>query len=233
MSKSTLLTASIEKDQKVVVFSDSHITHHFNKKKNKLLHEIIASADIIIINGDFWDGYVSTAQQILASPWSALLDKLKEKQTFYLCGNHDKYRDSQPIADRCANEFGEELLLQVGTTTYHIKHGQDVYPDFDDRHKRITQLSKRLTRYVSQLSNIKNNLKSFLPHIKPNPLRVMLKRQLAKQPSCQQHFHIFGHSHRPLIQTELQCANSGFVTNQIAFFLEIGDKIVTQKTTQK
>jgi len=81
----------------ILVFSDTHLTHRFNKKKFLFLSRIIKKADKVIINGDFWDGHISSFHRFINSKWSMLFKLLKQKKTVYIYGNHDRkeYCDSR------------------------------------------------------------------------------------------------------------------------------------------
>jgi predicted phosphodiesterase len=45
-------------NKKVLIFSDTHLTCKFDKLRFLALKKIIEEADIVIINGDFWE-YIS------------------------------------------------------------------------------------------------------------------------------------------------------------------------------
>ncbi len=40
---------------RILVISDTHLTHKFDQRKFEYLLSIISQADKVIINGDFWD----------------------------------------------------------------------------------------------------------------------------------------------------------------------------------
>jgi predicted phosphodiesterase len=75
---------------KILVISDVHLDNAFEKPKYRFLKKIIRRADRVIINGDFWDGYLVKFQQFIQSPWKSLFPLLKSKKTIYIYGNHDK-----------------------------------------------------------------------------------------------------------------------------------------------
>src|SRR3990172_1424130 len=62
---------------KILVFSDSHLTDKFEEKKFYFLKKIIRQSDFVIINGDFWDGYLTTFNRFISSNWSKLFPLLK------------------------------------------------------------------------------------------------------------------------------------------------------------
>ena len=75
---------------KILVISDVHLDNAFEKPKYRFLKKIIRRADRVIINGDFWDGYLVKFQQFIQSPWKSLFPLLKSKKTIYIYCNHDK-----------------------------------------------------------------------------------------------------------------------------------------------
>ena len=63
---------------KILVFSDTHLSSTFEEKKFNLLKEIISRADRVIINGDFWEGYLISFKEFLDSRWKELFPLLKK-----------------------------------------------------------------------------------------------------------------------------------------------------------
>lgn len=108
---------------KVLVFSDTHLTERFDVAKFDALKEYITLADQVIINGDYWDGYVTDFSRFVNSQWQQLFPILKAKQTIYIHGNHDR----QEFVDQRANLFSVEQKLehriQLGELEYVFTHG--------------------------------------------------------------------------------------------------------------
>ncbi len=67
----------------ILIFSDTHLTTKYDRKKFELLSKLIGSSDRVIINGDFYEGYVINFGQFIASPWRNLFPLLKEKKAIY------------------------------------------------------------------------------------------------------------------------------------------------------
>src|SRR3990170_7877882 len=97
---------------KILVFSDSHLTDKFEEKKFDFLKKIIRQSDLVIINGDFWDGYLTTFSRFISSDWNKLFPLLKSKKTIYIYGNHDR----ESYIDRNAKLFSD-----LQTHSYRLK----------------------------------------------------------------------------------------------------------------
>lgn len=111
---------------KTLVISDTHLTHKFDQQKYNYLSSIISSADRVIINGDFWDSWFTTFDQFIISKWSQLFRLLKEKNTFYVLGNHD---DLDKIDDRAkffCKGFGKMCQINSGNKKLKIVHGYEL-----------------------------------------------------------------------------------------------------------
>lgn len=108
---------------KVLVFSDTHLTTRFDKAKFCALREYISLADQVIINGDYWDGYITNFEQFVNSAWRELFPILKEKQTIYIHGNHDR----PEFVDQRTKLFSVEQKLEhrqlIGDIEYIFTHG--------------------------------------------------------------------------------------------------------------
>lgn len=113
---------------RTVIFSDTHLTHRFDRKTYEYLVKILTQADQIIINGDFWDADTTTFDMFINSAWQPLFKLLKDKKTLYLYGNHD----AEKFADKRVNFFSVEqkkqLFMKVGKHTLRIEHGDLILP---------------------------------------------------------------------------------------------------------
>lgn len=118
---------------KTLIFSDVHLTDKFESNKFNYLKKIIERSDQVIINGDFWDGYLITFESFVKSPWRRLFPLLKSKNTIYIYGNHDK----KDFANQDIKLFSilqtDNYLLIVNGKKYLIEHGNAIYPGWDDR----------------------------------------------------------------------------------------------------
>ena len=119
---------------KTIIISDLHLTAKFNKRTFNFLKDLISSVDKVIINGDFWDSYVTSFDKFVKSKWKDLFPLLKEKNTHYNYGNHDRKTDSDERVKLFSVTQAETLNLKVGDLELLIKHGNDLRPAFVERY---------------------------------------------------------------------------------------------------
>lgn len=109
---------------KTLIFSDTHLTHKFNKKQYLQLKKMIEKAHFVIINGDFWDESKTSFDKFVKSEWNnALFALLKSKNTVYIYGNHDPREscDSRVNLFSVRQEFFYKIKIR--DITLHITHG--------------------------------------------------------------------------------------------------------------
>lgn len=117
---------------KTLIFSDTHLTHKFDKKQFQYLKKIIEPVDRVIINGDFWDSYISNFDKFVTSKWKDnLFPLLKSKDTIYLPGNHDPKELLDKRVTLFCTSSPSALKVKVGKYTLVIEHGDRVAPDID------------------------------------------------------------------------------------------------------
>lgn len=116
---------------KILILSDTHLTHRFDQNKFDYIKSLIAKADQIILNGDFWDYYYTDFDTFMNSEWKGLFPYLKAKKTIYVFGNHDK----KEYADGRIYEFCEKAVevieIKSGDKTFRVEHGHHVAPSLD------------------------------------------------------------------------------------------------------
>ncbi len=183
----------LKDESTLLIFSDTHLTHKFEKKKYDVLVKLISQADNVIINGDFWDYYLTTWEKFLNSPWKALFPLLKSRHAIYIFGNHDSRKHSDVRVNLFSVLQTEKYMLKVKDRVLNIQHGHLIVPTLDVSHSslrrksliKITQkfeqrnvffLSKRILKRVSKRQN--NQLKKYA-------LSVLAKNELL----------ICGHTH--------------------------------------
>jgi len=112
-----------------LVFSDTHLTTKFDKAKFAYLSKIISRADKVIINGDFWEGYLISFAEFLKSDWQNLFPLLKKKETVYIYGNHDEKKLVNEGVDRFS--VAQAYSYKVVSPNYkvHIAHGDKLLTD--------------------------------------------------------------------------------------------------------
>lgn len=121
---------------KILVISDTQLGSRFNRRKYDFLKRIIMNSDKVIINGDFWEGYETTFDKFVKSPWSGLFPLLKERKTVYLYGNHDKKEYSDKRVNLFSVEQGIQYKLKSGDKTFYFEHGHRITPFTDKYFKR-------------------------------------------------------------------------------------------------
>lgn len=127
---------------KVVIFSDTHLTEKFSLKLFTKLKQAITGADLVIINGDFWDHYLTTFDRFLASPWQSLFKILKQHKTLYLYGNHDRESHSDERRMRFCDEAKDYYEFSSGSWQFRVEHGNRFVSD------------SHAARWVGQLTHL-------------------------------------------------------------------------------
>ncbi|MDH7476680.1 MAG: metallophosphoesterase family protein [Microgenomates group bacterium] len=207
---------------KIVVFSDTHLNKSFNEKKFTLLKRVILSADQVIINGDFWEGYQISFSDFIKSPWKKLFPLLKKKKAIYVYGNHDK----KEYLDKRVKLFSYLLTKQyqkkINGQLFFFEHGNSRFPLWDDIFKIKTP---------SFLIKIYNQLISFLLKIFGKKILYFLyqhvnkkiKNNFKKEKNFKKSFLICGHSHWAEIDKNSHFANCGVFNYGLGQYLLIED----------
>ena len=129
MSDKTLHLDSAGK--KIVIFSDTHLTAKFDQAKFNFLADMIAKADRVIINGDFWDFGITSFNRFVNSQWQKLFPLLRSKGTIYLFGNHDFPEWSDERIELFSVKQGERCQLQTESYKLMIEHGHELTPSLE------------------------------------------------------------------------------------------------------
>lgn len=198
-------------DKRVVIFSDSHLTDNFDELKFNVFIKIIDQADIVVINGDFWDGFQIEYKKFIRSDWQKLFKLLLVKNTYYLYGNHDpeSYGDGKEFS----NYQGHVLKLNQNGVHFHIEHGNRIYPTIDERIK--------IPRFIRGLGNIFEGLSIKL--FGRRLLNIYIKDNLAMKKWKMDNLDknewlICGHSHLKELSYENKFINEGLINWGIASY---------------
>lgn len=207
---------------KILVFSDSHLDHNFEPEKLSFLKKIIRSADQVVINGDFWEGYSTTFDQFLTSKWKGLLPLLKAKKAIYLFGNHDK----KILSDKRIGQFciasAQRYKLKTSRYTYVFEHGNRLAPYIDDIWNFKTlppvmnNLLSELERTAVRIFGVKALTYLF------GRFNVKIKGLLKKELKENEIF-VCGHTHVAEIDLKNRFMNSGLVRHGLAHYIIIED----------
>ena len=210
---------------KTLVFSDTHLTSRFNEGKFQFLKKIIEPVDQVIINGDFWDGYLTSFDEFVKSDWKKLFPVLKQKKTIYIYGNHDKTK----WMDKRVNLFSikqtkllkrrfkdKELIIQHGHLT---ENGSKNNLINWKKNKLICRLALNTRRGLTRI--LGPDIINLAPPviIKHRKIKGWVERKIG-----QKQILICGHSHRAYFNPEKKYINCGFVNGSHAQYLIIGDE---------
>lgn len=202
---------------RTIIFSDTHLTSDFDQAKFKYLENLIQDADRIIINGDFFDGYLTSFSDFLASPWNELLKLLNKKETYYLIGNHDRSARHDPRVKQFAQWSGDRLGLTIDGLQFFFEHGNRIAPSFDDRWPWLTRW-KLLTQLSATLEAWGVKLLGRRCLIIYKPRSSLMKRWWRKHPQSEK-ILVCGHSHYSEYQNNSTYINCGLIRHHLASYI--------------
>lgn len=213
---------------RILVFSDSHLTARFEERKYKFLKHIIERADRVIINGDFWEGYLNTFDEFVNSGWNKLFPLLKEKHAVYIFGNHDR----QDLSDERTALFSDiqthRFVLTIGDKSFIFEHGHRYVPlgsnspDYAPSKVWMRGMD-RIERFVVRRFN-KRIIKASIGFLNSR-IKKLRKAEV-------RHNEIFfcGHTHWAEVDDNAGFINSGIVKHGLGQYLWIDDgRIVTKE----
>jgi predicted phosphodiesterase len=217
---------------KYLIFSDTHLSaYEFDKPKFEKLVSLITQADIVIINGDFYDGYLCSFDEFVQSPWAKLFPLLKKKRAIYIYGNHDRpeYMDERVTEFSVEQTYRKELT--VGRQQIIVQHGQNFAPDFDGRFPSISYyLAWFYPRYFYHEQNKTLINRFFLSYYAANKNKFLhdeMKRSITflrkRNSYLTNEWFICGHSHIPEFNTKLRFVNSGQFSRGLAQYVGISN----------
>jgi len=190
-------------NEKVLLFSDTHLTCKFDKKQFQALKEIIEQADRVIVNGDFWEYIACDFEKFIKSEWAEkLFPLLKKKKTIFLHGNHDAKRFmSWNGINKFADKREKDIEFKSADKKFFIEHGDLVALEFDVDHKTISEFVQiHLPTLYLWLTDLEYG-KGFLSKIFK---KIMIKRRKIDLEQMKKfslrnketgHLRIFGHVH--------------------------------------
>jgi predicted phosphodiesterase len=112
----------------LLIFSDTHLTNQFEQTKYNKLSNIIKQVDQVIINGDFWDGYLTNFKSFINSEWKRLFPQLKAKNTIYIYGNHDKKEFMSDQYKLFSEKLVDKYTIKSKLYNINIEHGHRIDP---------------------------------------------------------------------------------------------------------
>lgn len=222
----------IPNNKTIIVFSDTHFTNTFNKKIYANICKIIHQADVVIINGDFWDSSYITFSEFVDSEWNKLFPLLKQKKTYYIFGNHDLRHLSDNRVQLFSDIQTEELTFQNAGQIFHVHHGHWLLPRtaaivrlFKNRPKLLSFITWPLDivgavhhyfirKGFQLIASINNGFLTYkVRHLKSNE------------------YLITGHTHAPYVDHVNKYINTGYFFQGFGSWIEIKQGIVKLHTS--
>lgn len=215
---------------KILVFSDTHLTSQFDRKKFEFLKGVINTSDMVIINGDFWDSDYTSYQEFISSDWKKLFLLLKEREVVYIAGNHDPLELIDSGSKNFFTSVVKDFSIHTEEALLYFAHG-DFY-----RTKSSSLLKiKNNLKKISFLKEFYRRREVFLIRTQGdgyfsrkylnsnNKQRLWKKKNLPKKSIL-----VTSHTHRPEFRLKGGYINTGVVCCGYAQYLTIeieGDKL--------
>lgn len=183
-------------NKKIMIFSDSHLKCEFNNKWFDEIAPIIKESDIVIINGDFWEGLLCNLSDIVKSEWRMKLFPLLKNKTIFLHGNHDESIFIKNIEDLKLFSFesGHEFEFKSGNKIFHIRHGHILAKKYSNWVTKIMYFLRKKWNFVYHyIKNNENKFEFFLNKIGRGVIKKKYKTFVKNQNDNK--IYIFGHVH--------------------------------------
>jgi len=208
----------------ILVFSDTHLYLPFDQKKFNFLKKIISESGQVIINGDFFDGYMNKFDEFCKSSWNKLFPLLKDRKTVYIYGNHDQKK----FIDKRVNLFSEireeRYRIKINKKNYIFEHGHKTRPAHDimftNINWQIKHIGMILVHFIRNfLVNTFGNLAILLLF---KPLNKISKKMIDKFYKPQENeVYFIGHNHFGEIDLKNHFVSTGAILHGFAQYLTI------------
>jgi predicted phosphodiesterase len=174
------------------------------------LLEAIRDADRVIINGDFWEGYLCSFDELVASQWSKkLFPALLAKKAIYLFGNHDLKKLSDERVNLFCEKTASQYEFKSGDFTFIVEHGDRVYPMLDSRiGLMLPGWIIKILQSVEELA-----LRIFghgFTHHAYRPMNEKVKKGEIISQMDEHTYLVMGHTHYGEVDHNARYINSGF-----------------------
>jgi len=219
---------------KIIVISDIHLTEEFDTKKYIFLKKIISSADQIIINGDFWDGAITTFSRFINSPWKKLFPLLKRKKTIYLFGNHDKKDQSDNRVSLFSIKQAYRHIIRTKKNMFIIEHGDKYQPKAFEQlsflphngsvHIFVNILFDKFERLLFKIFGEKTIQKKLYGKLN-NETKLNIKQLVSRG-----QMYVCGHTHAQELDFKNRFINTGIIRHGIGQYLLIEDDVILLKS---
>ncbi len=215
---------------RILLFSDTHLTYQLEEKKFNFLKTIINTADKVVINGDFWEGYSISFDKFIYSPWKHLFPLLKSKKTIYIFGNHDReeYLNSNR-ADLFSNIQAKRYEIKLNSYSFVFEHGNRLVPFYDET---TTIKKSRVSRFVGDIfeeveklttKRVGKKLLRYYCQKQNNKIKEKIKEELTPE-------QIFacGHTHLAEFDEKNRFINTGRIKFGLGQYTLIDDQKIKQ-----
>lgn len=210
---------------RTIIFSDTHLTHKFDERLFKFLKGIISQADQVILNGDFWDYYLTTFNIFANSKWNQLFPYLKAKNAIYIHGNHDKPTWCHKIASEFSQHQCRKFKIKVGKRQLIITHG-DIFSPGIEEYLHSPSLKERIIGKYNSFEELGQRfIKEFYRFGTVSNMRM---KKFCTTSLGSDEVLVCGHSHAPEFNMNQKFINIGANLNGFGNYLLIeNDKIIS------
>lgn len=216
-----------------IIVSDIHFNRTFDRKKLSFLESLFTHAEKIIINGDLWSYFLQDFDQFLNGPYKALFPLMKEKQTIYLYGNHDREEWCDSRTDLFSIKAIEKYNFKEDEVDLYITHGNKIAYDSSVDEKvirlnrkyyefnRLNQSYRIYPYFMRSITKLRNSERF---HTYFTRVNNPYKEFASKLPGGQ--ILVMGHTHIAEYKPEEKFINLGFINYGLVHFLSIKDGIM-------
>jgi len=192
------LELQVTDQEKVTIISDCHLDQTFNAQQYAYLEQVIDASDQFIINGDFWADKHISFDAFVSSPWSRLFPKLKEKNTYYIFGNHDMPALCDERMDLFCTHAGFQLKLKAGNLSFHIEHGHLLSPQIVLHILQLFEFHPQLLSRLTRPVGIFNEIALDIMQATNSTIAQRINRSYKKKRLCvsqSDEYFVMGHTH--------------------------------------
>ena len=215
--------------EKILVISDTHLTKRFNKNKFAILKKLILESDKVVINGDFWDSWLTDFDGFLNSQWNKLFPQLLDRNTIYIFGNHDQSYKNDGRTNHFSVFSGDSFTIKSGGLVFHFEHGHKILESQNHLGMKVYVKSIKYFEKCNLMLILRllNGLKSCAfdllgPKIMCNSSFAKRRNNILKNKS-QKAWLICGDTHCPEVDKVNKFANSGCIIKNYFSYLIIED----------
>jgi len=233
-SKTSIVEPDIVKldaSKKVIIFSDTHLDATFSQVRFTQLKSLIKRADVVVINGDFWADSHTSFDAFLRSDWSQLFPLLKQKQTYYIFGNHDMpYHVDERVYSFCEST-SFRIKLVMGNLRVHVEHGHLLSSPLTQKALAFFEYRPRLLHTVAYPVGLLQDLAINLHSRKPSGAFTAINRSYKKKRqlvSSNQEYFVMGHTHIGEFDMDNRYINLGYSGNKNIFYIELHQEKIIQ-----